>query len=125
MSIIPEFLIKRIYKKGSLRPTDDGIAFDLKNVLGPGVISGLNFVKINDMVFESNLVKFITQGIETIASVISEENPIAFRLGQEGTLKLLTDGKILQDGLNQITIELSNPEAGIVRVDLCDHYQAA
>ncbi|HNW26578.1 MAG TPA: hypothetical protein PLG15_02840 [Candidatus Gastranaerophilaceae bacterium] len=124
MSIIPEFLIKRVYKKGSLKQTDDGVCFDLKNVLGPGFISGFSFVKINDEIFNSEKVKFLTQGVEIKAENISEENPIGFRLGQEGTL-ILKGAKCLKDGINQIIIELMNPEAGKVKLSLTDDFQAA
>lgn len=124
MSIIPEFLIKRVYKKGSLKQTDEGVCFDLKNVLGPGFISGFHFVKINESTFESSDVKFITQGQEINADCVSEENPIGFRLGQEGTL-ILQGAKCLRDGINQIIIELMNPEAGIVKLSLSDSFQAA
>lgn len=124
MSIIPEFLIKRVYKKGSLKQTEDGICFDLKNVLGPGFISGFSFVQINDAKFESDKVKFLTQGQEIPADAVSEENPIGFRLGQEGTL-ILKGAKCLKDGINQIIIELMNPEAGKVKLSLTDDFQAA
>lgn len=124
MSIIPEFLMKRVYKKGSLKQTEDGICFDLKNVLGPGFISGFGFVKINDAVFESDKVKFITQGQEIPAEAINEENPVSFRLGQEGTL-IMKGAKCLRDGINQIIIELINPEAGKVQFSLSDNFQAA
>lgn len=124
MSIIPEFLIKRVYKKGSLKQTEDGICFDLKNVLGPGFISGFSFVQINDAKFESDKVKFLTQGQEIHADAVSEENPIGFRLGQEGTL-ILKGAKCLKDGINQIIIELMNPEAGKVKLSLTDDFQAA
>ena len=33
MVVVPEFLIKRIYQKGSLKRTDDGASVTLKNVL--------------------------------------------------------------------------------------------
>lgn len=124
MSIIPEFLLKRIYKKGSLKQTDDGVCFELKNVLGPGFISGFSFVKLNDSTFNSDKVKFITQGVEIPAEAVSEENPIGFRLGQEGTL-ILEGAKCLKEGINQIIIELMNPEAGKVRLSLSDNIQAA
>ena len=123
MSIIPEFLMKRVYKKGSLKQTDDGVCFDLKNVLGPGFISGFSFVKINDAIFEADKVKFLTQGTEIPADTVSEENPICFRLGQEGTL-LLKGAQCLRDGINQIIIELMNPEAGKVKLSLSDDFQA-
>lgn len=124
MSIIPEFLIKRVYQKGSLKETDEGVCFSLKNVLGPGFISGFGFVKINDAVFESDKVKFITQGQEIPADAINEENPVSFRLGQEGTL-IMKGAKCLRDGINQIIIELMNPEAGKVQFTLSDNIQAA
>ena len=124
MSIIPEFLMKRVYKKGSLKQTEDGVCFDLKNVLGPGFISGFSFVKINDAIFEADKVKFLTQGSEIPAEAVSEENPIGFRLGQEGTL-ILQGAKCLRDGINQIIIELMNPEAGKVKLFLSDNFQAA
>lgn len=124
MSIIPEFLIKRVYKKGSLKQTEDGVSFELKNVLGPGFISGFNFVQINDLMFGADKVKFITQGAEISATSVSEENPIGFRLGQEGTL-ILQGAKCLKAGINQIIIELMNPEAGKVKLSLSDDFQAA
>ena len=124
MSIIPEFLIKRVYKKGSLKQTDDGVCFELKNVLGPGFISGFNFVQVNDATFGADKVKFLTQGTEIPAETVSEETPIGFRLGQEGTL-ILEGAKCLKDGINQIIIELMNPEAGKVKLSLTDNFQAA
>lgn len=119
MSIVPEFLIKRVYKKGSLKQTDDGVCFDLKNVLGPGFISGFCCIKINDIVFHPENVKFFTQGEEIPAESVSEEKPIRFRLGQEGTL-ICKGAKCLQDGINKIIIEILNPEAGKVKVSLDD-----
>lgn len=124
MSIIPEFLMKRVYKKGSLQQTEDGVCFELKNVLGPGFISGFIMVKINESTFLSDKVKFITQGKEIAAEEINEENPVGFRLGQEGTL-ILKGAKCLKDGINQIIIELMNPEAGKVKLSLTDIFQAA
>ncbi len=124
MSIIPEFLIKRVYKKGSLKQTENGVCFDLKNVLGPGFISGFSCVKINDATFEAENVKFVTQGAEIPAASVSEENPIGFRLGQEGTL-ILEGARCLKEGINQIIIELMNPEAGKVKLSLTDNFQAA
>lgn len=116
--------MKRVYKKGSLKQTEDGVCFELKNVLGPGFISGFNFVKINDAVFEPETVKFVTQGTEISAVEVNEENPIGFRLGQEGTL-ILKGAQCLKDGINQIIIELMNPEAGKVQLSLSDNFQAA
>ena len=119
MAIVPEFLIKRIYQKGSLKKLDDGVSVVLKNVLGPGLISGFNFVKINDVVFESKDVKFVTNGKEVLGTDVSEDNPVVFRLGQVGTL-IMTGQDCIVEGKNTISIEAMNPEAGIVRLNVED-----
>ena len=123
MAIVPEFLIKRIYQKGSLKKNEQGVCVMLKNVLGPGLISGFNYVKINDIVFLPNEVKFITNGNEYCGDEVSEENPVVFRLGQAGTLIML--GKeCLKDGVNKIVIEAMNPEAGVVQLSADDIWKA-
>ena len=119
MPIVPEFLIKKIYQKGSLKKEAGKITLMLKNVLGPGFISGFDFIKINDFIYSADKVKFITQGKEFEAKDITEKSPIAFRLGQEG--KIILDGiEGLIDGLNKITIEAFNPEAGRVSINIQD-----
>ena len=119
MVVVPEFLIKRIYKKGSLQKLENGASVVLKNVLGPGFISGFNYVKINNTTFEAKDVKFITNGQEILATEVSEANPIAFRLGQEGTL-VMTGSPCVIDGTNKIVIEAMNPEAGKVQLSIDD-----
>jgi hypothetical protein len=36
MVSVPGFLLRRLYVKGSLRATDEGLSFELKNSLGAG-----------------------------------------------------------------------------------------
>ena len=120
MVVVPEFLIKRIYQKGSLKKSDDGASVTLKNVLGPGFISGFNYVKINDVVYEPKDVKFVTNGQELLGTDVSEANPVAFRLGQSGTL-IMSGKECVVDGLNKITIVALNPEAGEVKLSVEDN----
>ncbi len=120
MAVLPDFLIKRVYKKGSLRKTDKGIEFDLKNVLGPGVISGLESIQINDYTFKKDVISFVTGGVELLATKVNEMNPIQFRLNQEGTMKLSESVNCLKEGLNQIILEIMNPEAGKLKITFTD-----
>ena len=120
MVVVPEFLIRRVYKKGSLKKIENGASLELKNVLGPGFISGFNYVKINDAVFEAHEVKFITGGQELAGESVSEANPVAFRLAQEVTL-VMTGKDCVVDGANKIVIEVINPEAGKVQLTVFDN----
>lgn len=122
--IIPEFLLRRIYRAGSLRITDDGIAIDIKNMLGAGVISGIGFVEINGEKHSPEALKLVTSGIETVASQITPENPIIFRLNQEGTL-ILQGVRELKQGINKIILELISKDAGKVQVSLNENFLPA
>lgn len=119
MAVVPEFLLRRVYKKGSLKKLEDGVSFELKNILGPGFISGFNSIQINDYKFEAKDVTFTTQGMEIQGLDVSEENPVKFRLGQEGILKV-NDPMCVTEGLNKIVIEIMNPEAGKIKLHLED-----
>ena len=121
MVVVPEFLIRRIYQKGSLKKLENGASLVLKNVLGPGVISGFNYVKINDVLFEPKDVKFLTNGQEYTAQDVSEESPIAFRLGQIGTL-VMSGNQCVVSGDNKIVVEAMNPEAGKVQLTVNDFF---
>ena len=102
-----------------MKKLENGASIVLKNVLGPGFISGFNYVKINDIVYEPKDVKFLTAGQELDGTSVSEANPIAFRLGQEGTL-IMTGKDSGINGMNKITIEAMNPEAGKVKLSVED-----
>ena len=120
MVVVPEFLIKRIYQKGSLKKLDNGASVTLKNVLGPGFISGFNYVEINGVKYEPQEVKFVTNGQELLATEVSEANPVTFRLGQSGTLVMSGKDSVLE-GANKIVIEAMNPEAGVVKLSVEDN----
>ncbi len=119
MVVVPEFLIKRIYQKGSLKKTENGASVVLKNVLGPGFISGFNYVEINGVVYEPKDVKFVTNGQELAGDEVSEANPVAFRLGQSGTL-IMSGKDSVVEGTNKVVIEALNPEAGKVQLSVED-----
>ena len=74
---------------------------------------------IYDVVFEPKDVKFITNGQELLGTDVSEANPVAFRLGQSGTL-VMSGQCCVFDGVNKIVIEAMNPEAGKVQLSVED-----
>ncbi|GEM_PF-749450 len=131
MTIIPSFLLKKIYKKGSLRLIEEGIAFELKNILAPGFITGINFVKINDTIYNSSFIKIIKSGVATLAEHVSSENPMLVKLNEDITCILNNEfdsgincfsepAAQLQKGINNIIVELTSLDAGRVQINLSD-----
>jgi len=120
VNILPEFILKRVYKKGSLRETTEGIAFDLKNIIGPGIVTGINYIRINDDTYNSSMIKIIRAGVATVAENISTDNPMIFRLNDEITC-VIQSCLELKEGLNNIIVELISKDVGKVCVTLSDN----
>ncbi len=119
MNILPSFILKRIYQKGSLKKTKEGVSFKLRNILGPGIVTGINFIKINDEKYSSSVIKIIKSGAATVAEQISSKNPLIFKLNEDITC-VIQDCLELQQGLNNIMVELISKDVGKVNVTVSD-----
>jgi hydroxymethylglutaryl-CoA reductase (NADPH) len=122
LSFVPRALLRRLYRKGSLRKTPEGIAFDLKNILGPGILTGVNFIKLNDTTYQADKIKIDTNGKRIHTDRISPENPVLFTFGQKGTCLLLGREGLIE-GKNNISFELLSREAGLIQVTVSDTIQ--
>lgn len=120
MSIIPKFLLKRIYVSGSLRETSEGIAFDLFNRIGPGILTRLNQIKLNDLEFSPQDVLLKVGDKIFRGNEITENNPAIFFHNQKTTCIIL--GARLAKGIHTITVDLFSREAGKVVVTIQDQY---
>lgn len=120
MSIIPKFLLKRVYVSGSLRETSEGIAFDLFNSIGPGILTRLNTIKLNDHVFSPQEILLKIEDKIFKGNEISEKNPAIFFHNQKTTCILI--GAQLAQGLHTITVDLLSREAGKIVVSIQDSY---
>ena len=119
MNILPTFIINKIYQKGSLQETKEGITFKLKNILGPGIITGIHSVKINGEAYSSSVIKIIQSGASTLAEQVSSDNPLVFKLNEDVTC-VIESCLELQEGINKIMMELISKDVGKVSVTVSD-----
>jgi hydroxymethylglutaryl-CoA reductase (NADPH) len=119
MNILPSFILKKIYQKGSLKATGEGVSFKLKNILGPGIITGINYIQINDRIYNSSMIKIIKSGASTLAEQVSCDDPLIFKLNEDITC-VIKNCLELQEGLNKIIVELISKDVGKVNVTLSE-----
>lgn len=118
MTVIPNFILKRMYKSGSLRQTADGVAFEIINNLGPGLITKINVIQLNDMLFSADTI-VLEVGVQRLsADKISEENPATFFLNQ--SITCLIRNQSLPPGQYKLTLDLISKEAGRVTLSVDD-----
>lgn len=122
MTVIPNFILKRMYRSGSLRRLPQGIGFDIINNLGPGQISKLNGITMNGNLYgPSNILLLINDEVVEGAS-ITEENPATFFLNQVITC-VIRDAE-LPDGKYDLILDLVSREAGKVTLAVKDNLES-
>ncbi len=118
MAIVPHFLLKRLYLAGSLCHTDEGVSFTLKNVLGPGMLTGLARIKLDDTEYPVEQI-FISHENQTfLATDISDQKPLHVLMNQ--TVSCLIKGVRLDAGSYKIELAVKSREAGTVTLSVND-----
>lgn len=107
---VPEFLLRKLYKKGSLRETAQGMfRFTLRNTLGPATIVDPPHVTVNGIGYGPGKVKSSRVDIDAIGP----DNPFIFHRGDQVTLRM--PGALLRGG-NQIELLVHTKEFGDLRI---------
>ena len=122
MTIIPNFILKRMYRAGSLKRANNGVSFEIINNLGPGQLSGLNGITLNGTIYVAEQVTFVFDGTELPAKEITEATPASFFLNQIVTV--LIDAPDLPAGDYTSKLDLISREAGKVTLTIQDKLTA-
>ena len=123
MTVIPNFILKRMYKDNSLRRLENGVGFDIVNKLGPGQISKLNSITLNETTYLPSQIKLLIGQDSVPGESITENNPATFFLNQVITCHI--EDTTLPDGPYQLTLDLVSREAGKVTLTVKDTLKSA
>jgi hypothetical protein len=112
MPAIPEFLLRRVYVKGSLRRVQGGLALDLNNNLASATIIGLSDQAVGVERFAPESVT-VRRGSEVMRGQdVSVSHPFFFQQGDTLTLELHGQGPVgtgpIDISLGFITEEVGN-----------------
>lgn len=111
---LPEFLLRKLYKKGSLRETSAGMfRFTLRNTLGTATVVNPPFVTVNGIGYGPGKVRSSRVDVDAIGP----DNPFEFRKGDQVTLRM--PGSLLRGG-NQIQVLVHTKEFGDIRIEAED-----
>jgi len=107
-----------MYKDNSLRRLENGVGFDIVNKLGPGQISKLNSITLNENTYPPSRIKLLIGEEIVPGETITEDNPATFFLNQ--VITCLIDDADVPDGAYQLTLDLVSREAGKVTLTVKD-----
>ena len=85
---VPEFLLRRLYVKGSLRTTSDGFQFELRNTLGSGYARRLAPIVVNGHELDIRWCYFEIDDGEHLFSEVTPENPFSLAMNRTSVLRV-------------------------------------
>lgn len=122
MVSVPGFLLRRLYRKGSLRNTEGGLEFRLENRLGSGYAQGIAPLVIDGVEIPLQDAAFVLDGTITPFSAISKDN--TFTLALNKTIGVRVSGATLTPGVHTIEMGFDVPGLGTLRFDFTDAVEA-
>ena len=111
---IPDFLLRKLYRKGSLRSTADGrFAFTLHNILGTATVVAPPRVVVNGILYPPDKI----ESKKVRPADITARTPFVFRKGDRITVRMA--GRLLRGG-NRIQVTVNTREFGDLNIEADD-----
>ena len=119
MPAVPSFMLKKLYVRGSLKNTAAGFELTLKNVLAPGIIIGLNSLKVDGREVALENIRVLSgNGTAMAAKVVNPQSPVAFPLNSTATIQVV--GEPLAPGSHDILIVVNTKEVGLLEIPVAN-----
>ena len=116
MSLIPNYLLRRLYQRHSLRNIHGGVSFCLKNRLSEATITSINSVEIDAKKVPLEQVSFMpADGGEMLAATEIEPKKGLF-LPIGGTLQVRLEMEPLSDGDHHLELEFTCRPFGKLKI---------
>ncbi len=117
--VVPSFLLKKLYVKGSFKNTPNGFELNLRNALAPGTLIGFGPLQIDGRNIPLDKV-FIRVGA-TEAVRASDVTPAAPRLfPMNSIVNFRVEDQPLSGGSHHVVLGVNTKEAGELKIDAED-----
>ncbi|MGD2176372.1 MAG: hydroxymethylglutaryl-CoA reductase [Anaerolineae bacterium] len=119
MPVIPATVLKKLYVKGSLRVKEGGFVFDLKNLIAPATITGIEGLELDgEKVDDSQVTIVAPSGGSRPVGHISSGRPLQFPVGVVVTLHV--SDETLEPGQHDLAVRVEVKEIGLLDIPVSD-----
>jgi alpha-galactosidase len=119
MPAIPNFVLKRLYVKGSLANTADGCELALRNFVGSGTMTGLLSVEVDGRSHLPDVLSVgLPEGVTRPGDSITPESPLVLASGVAVTIRLR--GERLSPGPHAVRLRILTGEMGQLDIGVSD-----
>lgn len=119
MPLVPAFILRRLYIKGSLQNTEFGWRFTLRNSLGSGYAIGLAPLKLDDSTeIPMSDAWFESDGVIVTFDQVTETNTFGLKMNREIVINV--NGPKLESGEHTVYFGCVVPGIGQIGFDFKD-----
>ncbi len=118
MVTVPSFILRRLYVKSSLKNTENGFEFQLRNRLGSGYAHRLWPLTVDGGEVSLESASFALEGLETPFADVNRERTFTLAMNKQITIRV--SGTTLTAGPHKIGMGFDVPGLGTLRFDFKD-----
>jgi hypothetical protein len=118
MAKIPDFMLRALYMKGSLKNNEEGFEFQIKNDFGPVRIIGAGPLLVDRKPVPLESCGFVHEGSEARFSDVSAEQSVLMRKGE--AISVHVSGITLKRGRRSLGINVTVKDLGQIRFSVTD-----
>ncbi len=114
-------LLERVYVKGSLKNTEGGFEFKLKNNVDSGTLGGIKSLLVDGVDVALTAITVGTKSTSRTADAITSRAPFSLMYGTEATIAVA--GEPLAAGSHTVSLALMVLEIGKLELKFTDDVQ--
>ncbi len=116
--MFPPSVLAKIYVKDSLKNTEKGFEFSLKNIVDSGTVVELGPVTVDGKPYQAAAITVVTTSRERRGDEVTRQSPLPIYLGS--TVVIRVNGETLATGEHAIIVSLLTSEVGRLRIEGTD-----
>lgn len=116
--MIPPFLLAKLYVKGTLKNTESGFEFTLKNIIDSTLLIGIGPITSGEVTYEGEAIT-LTVGDQSVnGAELSRQNSFSIRVGVP--MKVAVAGAALTPGTQKISVAATTSDIGKIKFEIND-----
>ena len=117
-TMIPSFLLAKLYVKGSLKNTDSGFKFALKNIIDSTILIGMGPIRVGDKSYAGTDITITAEDKTVNGTKLTREKTLPVRIGVP--IDVTVEGEPLVLGEQKVMVEATTFDIGKIKFDIKD-----
>ena len=117
--MFPPFILAKLYVKGSLKNTETGFEFSLKNIIDSTMLSGIGPIVVGDKSYEGAAITMALADKQWQGDQIDKTNMVPVKMGVP--LRVIIQGEPLAAGAQKISVTATTSDIGKIKFDVKDN----